>query len=99
MIAAYVIAQLHIHDPDAYDLYAKPAIQTVLAFGGEIVIGRNGRRELLEGEGAIPQFIMAKFPSYEQALSWYNSADYAVLINLRRKAASGSILLVEGVGQ
>jgi uncharacterized protein (DUF1330 family) len=40
--------------------------------------------------------VMLEFPSYEQALKWYRSAEYAPLITLRQKASKGRLLLVDG---
>lgn len=40
--------------------------------------------------------VVLEFPSYERALEWYRSAEYAPLIKLRQKASRGRLLLVEG---
>jgi uncharacterized protein (DUF1330 family) len=40
--------------------------------------------------------VVLEFPSYEQALKWYRSPEYAPLITLRQKASRGRLVLAEG---
>jgi uncharacterized protein (DUF1330 family) len=40
--------------------------------------------------------VLLEFPSFEQALKWYRSPEYAPLIKLRQKASRGKLFLVEG---
>jgi uncharacterized protein (DUF1330 family) len=53
--------------------------------------------ELLEGEWRPPALVIFEFPSREQALEWWGSAEYAPLKALRREAAVYNMVLVEGV--
>lgn len=97
MPAAFVIAQMKIHDQQAFDRYLPAASQTVIDHGGEFIVGSTGPREFLDGEGPMPFLAIVKFPTYERAQAWYNSEGYAPLLDARRKAASGSVIVVQGI--
>ena len=94
-MAAYVIAQIDVSDPTAYEEYRRQVLATVQKFGGRF-IARGGRSEALEGE-ASGRVVVLEFPSYERALQWYRSPEYAPLIVLRQKASRGNLLLVESL--
>jgi uncharacterized protein (DUF1330 family) len=94
-MAAYVIGEIEVMDPAAYQEYGKQVLATIQKFGGKFVV-RGGKAEPLEG-AAPKRIVVLEFPSLEQAKSWYHSADYAPLIKMRQKASRGRLLVVEGV--
>ena len=94
-MAAYVIGEIEVTDPGTYDEYRKQVLATVQKYGGRF-LARGGRAEALEGAAAAKRVVALEFPSYERALEWYRSAEYAPLIRLRQKASRGRLLLVEG---
>ena len=93
-MAAYVIGEIDVRDPATYDQYRKQVLATVQTHGGRF-LARGGKGEALEG-AAPKRVVMLEFPSYERALEWYRSAEYAPLIKLRQQASDGRLLLVEG---
>jgi uncharacterized protein (DUF1330 family) len=93
-MAAYVIGEIEVTDPATYDDYRKQVLATVQKHGGRFLV-RGGRTEALEG-AAPRRVVMLEFPSYQRALEWYRSAEYAPLIRLRQQASQGRLLLVEG---
>lgn len=93
-MAAYVIGEIDVTDPATYDDYRKQVLATVQKHGGRFLV-RGGRAEALEG-AAPKRVVMLEFPSYQRALEWYRSAEYAPLIKLRMQASQGRLLLVEG---
>lgn len=95
-MAAYVIANVHITDEAGYAVYREMVAPTIEAHGGCYLV-RGGRAEVLEGSDAVGRVIVVEFPSYEQALSWYESDEYALAKSQRREAAHGELILVEGV--
>jgi uncharacterized protein (DUF1330 family) len=97
MPEVFVIAQMTIHDQALFARYSGLAAETVLQYGGDFVIGGRGPREMLEGVVEIPFVAVARFPSYEIALRWYRSPEYAPLIGMRQSAAVGSLMLIEGL--
>ena len=93
-MAAYVIGEIDVTNPAVYDDYRKQVLATITKYDGRF-LARGGKAEALEG-AAPKRMVMLEFPSYEQALKWYRSPEYAPLITLRQKASKGRLVLVEG---
>jgi uncharacterized protein (DUF1330 family) len=90
----YVIGEIEVTDAGVYDDYRKRVLATITKYGGRFLV-RGSKAEALEG--ALPKrMVLLEFPSYEQALKWYRSPEYAPLITLRQKASKGRLILVEG---
>ncbi len=94
-MAAYVIGEIDVTDAAAYDEYRKQVLATVQKHGGRF-LARGGRAEALEGTAQPKRVVVLEFPSYERALEWYRSGEYAPLIKLRQRASRGRLLVVEG---
>jgi uncharacterized protein (DUF1330 family) len=93
---AYVISQVSVTDPAALEEYRAGVLPVMQKFGGEFLV-RGGRFERLEGAEAMPRQVLMRFPSYQHAVDWYHSPEYARLKEIRIKGAHGNIYLVEGV--
>lgn len=96
MPPAYLIAQIDITDEETYAKYREQVTPTVAQYGGEYLT-RGGRFESLEGTVPPPRTVILKFPSFEQAKAWYDSAEYAGPKAVRQSASTGDVILVEGV--
>ena len=94
-MSAYIIGEIDVTDPSAYEEYRKRVLATVQKHGGRF-LARGGRAEALEGAAPPKRVVVLEFPSYEKALEWYRSAEYAPLIKLRQRAAKGRLILAEG---
>jgi uncharacterized protein (DUF1330 family) len=94
-MAAYVIGEIEVTDPALYEEYRRQVMTVVTRYGGKFIV-RGGRVETLEGGWAPGRFVALEFPSMEQAQKWYRSPEYAPLIELRKKASRGKLILVEG---
>jgi uncharacterized protein (DUF1330 family) len=94
-MTAYVIGEIEVTDPAAYEEYRKQVAAVNAKYSGKFLV-RGGKAEVLEGGGAVKRMVVVEFPSYEQALKWYRSAEYGPLIKLRQKASRGRLVLVEG---
>ena len=94
-MAAYVIGEIEVTDPAAYEEYRRQVMAVVTKYGGKFIV-RGGKVETLEGGWAPKRFVALEFPSMEQAQKWYRSPEYAPLIALRKKASRGKLILVEG---
>jgi uncharacterized protein (DUF1330 family) len=92
---AYVIGEIEVTDPAAYEDYRKQVMAVVTKYGGRFIV-RGGKVETLEGGWAPKRVVALEFPSLEQAQKWYRSPEYAPLIELRKKASRGKLILVEG---
>ena len=94
-MAAYVIGEIEVTDPAAYEEYRKRAPAVIAKYGGRYVV-RGGKVEPLEGGWSPKRLVVVEFPSMAQAMTWYRSAEYAPLIKLRQKASRAELAMVEG---
>ncbi len=94
-MAAYVIGEIEVTDPALYDEYRKQVLATLEKYQGRFLV-RGGKVEPLEGGWSPKRVVLVEFPSFEQALKWYRSSEYAPLIRLRQRASRGKLVLVEG---
>jgi uncharacterized protein (DUF1330 family) len=94
-MAAYVIADIEVTDPAAYEEYRRLVPGTIAQYGGKYIV-RGGKLEALEGGWAPKRIALLEFPSVEQAQKWYRSREYAPLIKIRQEASRGKLVLVEG---
>jgi len=89
---AYVVAMLHVNDPEAFGLYAGAVGAVTEKFGGHYLFAGPGST-VLEGDPAPNGMAIIEFPSAEDARRWYESEEYAPLIELRQSAASSVLVL------
>jgi uncharacterized protein (DUF1330 family) len=94
---AYLIVEMNITDPERYKGYMAQAPEAVKAAGGEYLV-RGGKQETLEGDWKPHRVAMLRFPSYEQAKSFYDGEMYRQA-RAKRAAATEyfNMVLVEGV--
>ncbi|MBC8338203.1 MAG: DUF1330 domain-containing protein [Rhodospirillales bacterium] len=95
-MAAYIIVQIDVTDPDTFEVYRAQVPPTLEQYGGEYIV-RGGVQEILEGDWPHPRCVVLKFPSMEQAKAWHESAEYEGPKALRQSASRGNMLVVEGV--
>jgi uncharacterized protein (DUF1330 family) len=95
-MAAYLIGQIEITDPEAYDDYRRQVAPTMEGRGAKILV-RGGDMNRLEGDWPYDRVVVLEFPSMEAARAWYDSAEYAGPKALRQGASRGNMILVEGV--
>ena len=95
-MAAYVIAEVQITDPERYKDYTSHTPASIARHGGRWVV-RGGATQVLEGDWNPGRVVVIEFPSVDAALEWFNSGDYQQLAAIRREASSARILVVEGV--
>jgi uncharacterized protein (DUF1330 family) len=95
-MAAYVIAEIDITDPAAYEDYRRQVPAVIARYGGKYIV-RGGKVESLEGGWSPKRIAIVEFPSMEQALKFYRSPEYAPLIRIREKASRGKLVIVEGI--
>jgi uncharacterized protein (DUF1330 family) len=94
-MSAYLIGEIEVTDPAAYEDYRKQVLAVVTQYGGKFIV-RGGKVDSKEGGWKPQRMIALEFPSMEQAQKWYHSPEYAPLITLRQKASQGKLIIVEG---
>lgn len=95
-MAAYLIADVDITDPTAYEEYKQKVAGTIAAFGGRYLT-RAGATEVLEGECTPHRFVVIEFPSAERIRAWYDSPQYEPLKAIRQRAAKSSLVVADGM--
>jgi uncharacterized protein (DUF1330 family) len=94
-VTAYVLVDVDIKDPDAYDAYKPLAAAAVEQYGGRY-LARGGASEVLEGDRVPGRLVVLEFPDADTARRWYHSPEYGNAKNARTGAAIGSFILVDG---
>jgi uncharacterized protein (DUF1330 family) len=94
-MAAYVIADVSVHDADSYDDYKRMAPVSIAKYGGRY-LARGGATEPLEGTWRPTRLVILEFPTYARAKEWWASAEYAPAKALRHQTATSNLMLLEG---
>jgi hypothetical protein len=78
--------------------YGQSALACVVQFGGEILAG-TPTPNVLEGQWDANWAAILKFPNTEMAKTWYHSAEYQPLKELRINELTeyGQVLMIEGM--
>ncbi len=95
-MAAYVIANVRVTDPDRYPEYIGRVSQTIERHGGRYLV-RGGEVEVLEGNWEPQRLVILEFESMERFRQFYDSPDYTPLKRLRHEAADTQFVVVEGL--
>ena len=96
-MTAYVIAEIDVRDADLYREYGALVPATLTPYGGRFIV-RGGHCETLDGGWQPPRMVVLEFPTAEQARSWYTCPEYVALMEMRKRASAGKLILVEGTG-
>lgn len=92
---AYIIVDVKIEDPVAYEEYKKLTPPSIAAFGGKFIV-RGGETAILEGDWQPGRFVILEFPSLERAKEWWASAEYAPAKAIRQRSAVTNMIVVDG---
>ncbi len=96
-MAAYVLVDVEVLNPEAYAEYTRAVPATLEPFGGRFLV-RGGAVETLEGEWHPQRGVLIEFPSMERARAWHASPDYVAILPIRVQHARTNFLAVlEGV--
>lgn len=94
-MTAYVIADIDVHDQEAYREYSALVPDTLQPHGGRFLV-RGGAFETLEGDWQPRRVVVLEFPSADHARRWYGSPEYVAAMEKRQRASTGNLVLVEG---
>jgi uncharacterized protein (DUF1330 family) len=95
-MSAYIVVDVDIHDPVAYEPYKKMALAAVTHYGGRY-IARGGAVEVLEGDWSPKRFVIVEFPGMAQAKAFYDSPEYAEAKAIRHANATSTLFITEGL--
>jgi uncharacterized protein (DUF1330 family) len=94
---AWVIAEVEVTDPQAFQAYGGKVPPTLKPFNGRVIA--NAKPDVKEGEPSKGNFVIVAFENLDDAQKWYASAAYQPLIAERQKASKARFLIVEGLPQ
>lgn len=92
---AYLIANIDVKDPAAYQEYVAKVPALIRKHGGEGIV-RGGRLVVAEGEWK-PRVVVLRFPDMNAAQAFYSDPEYEPLKALRKRVAETDLMWVEGV--
>lgn len=95
-MAAYIVVEIAIRDPETYERYRVMAPPSIAQYGGRYIV-RGGRTHCLEGSWDAARVVLLEFPSVDAARAWWSSPEYAPAKALRQASADTDMLLVEGL--
>ena len=93
---AYLIVNIEVSDPTAYEEY-KVGVPPILAkHGGEYIV-RGGSWEAFEGDWRPSRLVILRFPNMRAIRAFLDDPDYQPLKKLRQSLAHTEMIGVEGV--
>ena len=92
-MTALWIAHVTVTDPEAYAKYAQAAGPAIAAHGG-VFLARGGRYQQMEGNDR-PRNVVARFPSFDDAVACYNSSAYQAALAHTKGASERDLVIVE----
>ena len=94
-MAAYLFADINVTDPARFDEYRGKVAPLVEKYGGTYLV-RGGDFEAVEGGWSPGRLVVIEFENLERAKAFYFSAEYAPVMEIRKQASTGNVLIVEG---
>ena len=95
-MAGYVIIHDEIHDQALFAQFRQRVAATFEAYGGRYLV-RGGTIDVMDGDWNPDRIVVVEFDSVDQAKAWFTSPEYSEIKEIRQKAATASIVVVEGV--
>ncbi|MGH2410642.1 MAG: DUF1330 domain-containing protein [Chloroflexota bacterium] len=95
-MAAYVVVEIEVTDPERYARYREIAPALVAAFGGRYLT-RGGVTETVEGTWQPKRLVILEFPSMERIHEFYDSTEYAEAKLLRQNSTNSTMVFQEGI--
>ena len=97
MAFGYYIVEIDVKKPEMMPRYRELVGPTLATFGGEILAASNTVSHLQGAPAPLPRVVVISFPSYQRALDWFHSDDYAEALAIRDQACISRAIVVEGL--
>jgi uncharacterized protein (DUF1330 family) len=95
-MSAYLILDIDVHDPVAYEAYKRDVPRVVAKHGGEY-LARGGPAEVIEGSWVPRRVVLFRFPSRQAIREFTQDPEYQPLKAIRLKASTANIVAVDGI--
>ena len=93
---AYIIADIDVKDPAAYQEYRVKVPALIEKYGGRY-LARGGAVEVLTGSWAPTRAVIVEFPDMAALKRFWDSPEYQTLREIREGSTRGNLIAVEGV--
>jgi uncharacterized protein (DUF1330 family) len=95
-MAAYIVVDTRINNPNEYEEYKALARPIVEAFGGTY-LARGGKTLVVENDLWSPtRIVLLEFPDFEAAQRFAESDEYGPVAALRHQHADSNVIIIEG---
>ncbi len=94
-MAAYLMAEIVVHDAHAFDAY-RAAVKPIVESHGGRYLTRGGAVQAMEG-ASMERAVLIEFPSMAAAERFYHSEDYKPVLQMRLDCTTSRVTLVEGI--
>lgn len=96
-MAAYLIVDTLLEDPEQYEAYKLKAKPLIEQFGGEY-LARGGGMTLREADLWSPaRLVLIKFADADTANRCLDSAEYQQILPISKKSARRTVVVLEGL--
>ena len=100
VVAHILLVPKQYPDPRTMGPYGEHVEATMALHGGGYRSVLRHRVTVLEGDWHPAKgVVILEFPSYDQALAWYRSPEYAPLLDLRTRTGRFDTVLVDGISE
>ena len=100
-MAAYILAQITIHDRERYSLYENGFFQ---GRHGEEFVSRGGKflsvdeaPVVLEGSVEHTRTVLVEFPTQADLEAWHHSEGYQELVKHRHAASTANLVILRAI--
>ena len=84
-MSTYLITEIDWHDQNKAQQYRAIFGPALEKYGGRTLCA--GPARVVEGDWSPPRVVILEFPGPEALQAWYNSPEYAPVLQLRREGA------------
>ena len=96
-MAAYLVVDTNITNPELYERYKVIAKPLVEKYGGEY-LARGGKLSVKEDTLWAPiRMVLVRFPSVQDAETFYQSDDYQDVLKISKQSADRTVIILEGI--
>ena len=96
-MAAYIVVDTEITDPERYEEYKRLAKPIVESYGGTY-LARGGGMHVVDAELWSPtRIVLLEFPDVASARAFADSDDYAPVAAMRHEYANSTVVIIEGM--
>ena len=96
-MAAYLVVDSQLTDPEHYEQYKLQAKPIVEKYGGEY-LARGGQLSVKEDDLWSPtRMVLIRFASSQQAENFYRSPEYQEVLGISKKSARRTVFILDGM--